>query len=297
MTNVQSLADECTVLFADLAGSTQLYERVGDAAAFRLVDLSLQAMRDEVVHKNGRVVKHTGDGLMAVFGSGNDAADAATKIHQVVRNLPLSSGQKLAVRLAFHHGPVVQSDNDVFGETVNIAARLLELASPGRAITSMETARQLDPEWRILLHPLKARTLRGVSRLMEPFELVCESAGELTVVHTVNFDLDEKPELRLYLGAQSVVLDEQRPSVSLGRYPSSDLCVSDTRASRRHAQIELRGDKFVLVDRSSNGTFMAIDSEKEFVVSREEVVLRRHGRLALGRTSDGNPYSIGFVCV
>jgi class 3 adenylate cyclase len=297
MTNDTSLPADCTVLFADLAGSTQLYERVGDTLAFKLVDQSLHEMRNEIEQRSGRVVKHMGDGLMAVFADANSAADAAIRIHKVIRDLPLSSGQKLAVRLGFHSGPVVESDNDVFGDTVNIAARLLELASPGRAITSIETARRLDPEWRMLLHPMKPRTLRGVSRRAELFELVCESAGDLTVVHGVTVDAEEKPELRLYLGALSVVLDERKPSLRLGRDPSSDLCVTDTRASRQHAQIELRGDKFVLIDRSSNGTFVSIDGEKEFVLSREEVVLRKHGHLALGRSCLENAYAIGFVCI
>ena len=296
MTNAQSQV-EFTVLFADLAGSTQLYERVGDALAFRLVEQCLQLMRGEIEQRGGRVAKHTGDGLMAVFRDANRAAEAALRVHHAVRDLPLSTGPKIAVRLGFHTGPVVESENDVFGDTVNVAARLLELASPGRAITSLETARQLEPEWRVLLRPLKPRALRGVSRLTNPFELVCESPGELTVVQSVNFTAEEKPELRLYLGAQSVVLDERNPSVRLGRDPSSEICVSDTRASRQHARIEFRGDKFVLIDRSSNGTFVAVDDEKEFVLSREEVVLRKHGQLALGRTCVSNAYSIGFVCM
>lgn len=297
MTNTSSTPAEFTVLFADLAGSTQLYERVGDAAAFRLVDRCLQLMRTEIEGHGGRVVKHTGDGLMAVFRDSNSAAETVLRTHQAVRDLPLSAGQRVAVRLSFHTGPVVESDNDVFGDTVNIAARLLDLASPGRALTSAETARRLEPEWRVLLHSLKPRTLRGVSRLITPFELVCESPGDLTVVQSVNFETEEKPELRLFLGARAVVLDERNPCVRLGRDPSSDLCVGDTRASRQHAVIEFRGDKFVLADRSSNGTFVAMDEEKEFVLSREEVVLRKHGHLALGRTCVGNPYSIGFVCM
>jgi len=297
MTDIQPRRPDPTVLFADLAGSTRLYERVGDSAAFSLVDRCLQVMRAEIERRGGRFVKHTGDGLLAVFEEADRACDAAIRIHQVVRDLPLSSGQTLAVRLGFHSGPVVDNGSDVFGDTVNIAARLLELASPGRAITSLETVRQLGPEWRPLLHPLQARSLRGASRLTELFELVCDSLGDLTVVQTVNFDADEKPELRLYLGEQSLVLNAETPSARLGRDPLSDLRISDTRASRQHAQIEMRGDKFVLADRSSNGTFVAIDGEKEFVLSREEVVLRRHGCFALGRSCADNPHIIGFVCV
>jgi len=297
MTNATPLPPECAVLFADLAGSTQLYERVGDSTAFELVDRCLQAMRGEVEQKFGRVVKHTGDGLMAVFTDADRAADASVKIQQVVRELPLSAGQKLAVRIGFHFGPVVESAGDVFGETVNIAARLVELASPGRAITSAETVRQLAPEWQAMLHPLPARTLRGVSKPAVLFEFVCEAIGDLTQVQTLSFEIEDEPELRLYLGTRTVVLDMQRPSIRIGRDPAAQLRVSDTRASRQHAEIELRGDKFVLVDRSSNGTFVAIEGEKEFMLSREEVVLRGRGHFALGGPCLGNPNAISFVCI
>jgi len=298
MTNTQQpLPPECTVLFADLAGSTQLYERVGDSTAFELVDRCLQAMRGEIERKGGRVVKHTGDGLMAVFAEADRAADASVKIQQVVRELPLLAGQRLAVRIGFHFGPVVESAGDVFGETVNIAARLVELASPGRAITSPETVRQLAAEWKTLLHPLPARTLRGVSKPVALFELVCEALGDLTQVQTLTFEIEDEPELRLYQGTQALVLDMKRPSIRIGRDPSVDLHITDTRASRQHAQVELRGDKFVLVDRSSNGTFVAIEGEKEFMLSREEVVLRGRGHFALGGPCQGNPHTISFVCI
>jgi hypothetical protein len=215
----------------------------------------------------------------------------------VVRDLPLLAGQKLAVRIGFHFGPVVENAGDVFGETVNIAARLVELASPGRAITSSETVRQLAPEWQAMLHPLPARTLRGVSKPATLFELVCEALGDLTQVQTLNLEIEDEPELRLYLGTRTVVLDMQRPSIRIGRDPAAQLRVSDTRASRQHAEIELRGDKFVLVDRSSNGTFVAIEGEKEFMLSREEVVLRGRGHFALGGPCLGNPNAISFVCI
>ncbi len=297
MTSAPLHPPERAVLFADLAGSTQLYERVGDSTAFELVDRCLQTMRTEVESKNGRVVKHTGDGLMAVFPEADRAADASVRMQQVVRELPLSAGQKLAIRIGFHFGPVVESGGDVFGETVNIAARLVELASPGRAITSADTVRHLAVDWQPLLHAIPARALRGVSRPISLFELVCEGAGDVTVVQTVNFEPEDEPELRLYLGTQTAVLDAENPSIRIGRDPTAQLRVSDTRASRQHAVIELRGDKFVLVDRSSNGTFVAIEGEKEFMLSREEVVLRGRGHIALGGPCPGNPNTITFVCV
>ena len=181
---------ECAVLFADLVGSTQLYERVGDKIAFELIDRCIRDMRIAVETKGGRVVKHTGDGLMAVFRDADSAADATLVIHQTVKDIPSSPEQRLAVRIGFHFGPVVASGTDVFGETVNFAARLAELASPGKAITGSETARRLGPEWRSVLHQLPARVVRGLSKPVEVCELMCEAAGELTIVQSDHFLLE-----------------------------------------------------------------------------------------------------------
>ncbi len=291
-------AKECAVLFADLVGSTQLYQRVGDTSAFELVDRSIRAMRIVVETKRGRVVKHTGDGLMAVFNDADSAADATLAIHQNLKELPYApEQQRLAVRIGFHFGPVVVSGTDVFGETVNFAARLAELASPGKAITSAETARRLGPEWRSVLHALPPRVIRGLSRPVELCELMCEAVGELTIVQSDHFLLETEPELRLYLDSISLVLNSTKPSAQIGRDPAADLVVGDTQSSRRHAAIELRGDKFVLIDRSSNGTFVQIEGEREFLLSRDEVVLRGRGQFALGRSCANSPQVVSFVCI
>lgn len=287
----------CTVLFADLIGSTQLYERVGDSAAYRLVDRSLNAMQQTIEYKGGRIVKHTGDGLMAVFDRADAAADAALSIHAALRELPDAGGQRLAVRIGFNFGSVIEGGQDLFGETVNFAARLAELATAGRALTTAETREQLSAHWRNQLNALPPRVLRGASRPFELYELKCESLGDITVLKSAPFDLDDaRQELQLRLGDIVVVVDEQQPLVRLGRSADADLNVRDTLASRKHAEIELRGDKFVLIDRSSNGTYVRIEGEKEFLLSREEAVLHGHGHLALGGSCEGNPYVITFIC-
>ncbi|MBT9497527.1 MULTISPECIES: adenylate/guanylate cyclase domain-containing protein [Zoogloea] len=290
-------AQECAVLFADLVGSTQLYQRVGDSPAFELVDRSIREMRIAVETKRGRVVKHTGDGLMAVFRDADSAADATLAIHQALKELPATPDQRLAVRIGFHFGAVVASGTDVFGDTVNFAARLAELASPGKAITSAETARRLGPEWRSVLHTLPPRVIRGVTRPVELCELMCEAVGELTIVQSDHFLLETEPELHLYLDANALVLNSSKPSARIGRDPAADMVIADTQSSRRHAEVELRGDKFVLIDRSSNGTFVQIDGEREFLLSREEVVLRGRGHFSLGRSCSNSPQVISFVCI
>jgi len=292
-----SEATQYTVLFADLVDSTQLYERVGDSSAFRLVDRCLKEMSKAIEERGGRVVKHTGDGLMVVFIAADQATETAAKLHQLVRDLPQSGGQRLAVRIGFHYGSVIESGGDFFGETVNFAARLAELASPGRALTTAETRAQLSPHWQGSLNQLPPRVLRGASRPCDLYELKCEAIGDITVLQSAQFEIEDNHELKLFLLDQTLILNEARPVVRLGRDTGADLKVGDSRASRRHAEIELRGDRFILVDRSSNGTFVSIEGEKEFLLSRGEAVLRDQGHIALGGTCHGNPFAISFICL
>jgi class 3 adenylate cyclase len=296
MTATSVAPREYTVLFADLVGSTQLYERVGDNVAFELVDGCLKELRKVVEHRRGTVIKHTGDGLMAVFGDADRAAEAAVAMHLKLRETPAHE-QRLAVRIGFHFGPVIVSRSDVFGETVNFASRLAELAAPGRALTTAETWRRLSDEWKRQLHQAAPRVLRGASRPLDLFELRCESMGDITVLQDAGATGEADHELKLFLDEQTLVLNAAKPIARLGRDPSADLRVSDKRASRQHAQIELRGDKFVLIDRSTNGTFVAIEGEKEFLLSREEAVIRGQGHIALGSSCRGNPTAISFVCI
>lgn len=286
---------ECVVLFADVVGSTQLYERIGDSAAFRQVDKCLKSVQKSIESKQGNVIKHTGDGFLAVFRSTNDAAEASVAIHN---NLPFQQpGIRLSVKIGFQAGHVIQQHNDIFGETVNLAARLTELSTPGRVIISGETAELLGKEWKALLTPLTPRILRGASRPVSLFELKCDTMGDATVVREIPLDmLVDEPELKLVLNEQSLTLNKKFPIARVGRDSSADLRVSDTRASRRHAEIELRGDKFILNDRSSNGTYICIDTEKELFICREEFILHDKGHISLGGSCTDSLFLISFVC-
>lgn len=287
-----------TVLFVDLVGSTSLYERVGDREAYRLVDLSIKALQQAIESKGGKIIKHTGDGLMAVFDQTDAAASAALAMNSALRDAPGPADQRLSARVGFNYGSVIESRSDLFGETVNFAARLAELASSGRALVTAETREQLSHHWRNQLNALPPRVLRGASRPIELFELECEVLGDTTVLRISDFDADDllTQEMQLRLGEQFVVVDTLRPLVRIGRALDADLVVRDNLASRRHAEIELRGERFVLIDRSSNGTYVRIDDEKEFVINREETVLRGQGVFSLGRSSDNNPVAVHFVC-
>src|SRR5438132_753259 len=119
---------QTTVLFADVSGSTKLYETAGDAAALTAIGRCIEHMRKAAESTGGRVVKTIGDEIMALFPSPDAAAGAASEMHATIEQLPEVGGAKLGVRVGFHSGPVIQREDDVFGDTVNMAARLGEQA-------------------------------------------------------------------------------------------------------------------------------------------------------------------------
>ena len=134
-----------TVLFADVSESTKLYEAAGDKIAHAVIGGCLEAMRRAAEASGGRVVKTIGDELMVIFGLPDAAAAAAAEMQAAVDKMPIVAGNKLGLRIGFHGGPVIQKDNDVFGDTVNLAARLVATAVKGQIITSSDTARLLNP--------------------------------------------------------------------------------------------------------------------------------------------------------
>ena len=129
------------VLFADVSGSTKLYEIVGDTKAHEAIERCVRLFSSITVDNGGRVVKTIGDEVMSIFSEPSQAAAAAKAIQSGVESMaPVDRVRLGGVRIGFHEGPLVERDGDVFGDTVNLTARgSTEMAARGQIITSLET--------------------------------------------------------------------------------------------------------------------------------------------------------------
>ncbi|MCG3187308.1 MAG: hypothetical protein IOMNBAOH_01916 [Rhodocyclaceae bacterium] len=292
-----ALPSEYAVLFADLTGSTSLYERMGDGPAFMLVKQCLDLMQDVVTAGLGRVVKITGDGIMAAFTSAEAAADAAVEIHRTLHASRYVQGLNLGVRIGFHYGPVVESDTDLFGDTVNLASRMAALAVPGKIMITRTTASSLRESWRSLLRPGPRVSVKGFARPIELVELLCDTQDELTNVGEPPIETPSPGQLRLYLKGQTVIYAGDKYRLHLGRDKNADLRIVTLSASRLHAEIELRNGKFVLIDASTNGTYLTTEGEPEIKLCHEEATLRGHGWLCLGEPRGSASEPIEFFCL
>src|SRR3989440_10576218 len=289
---------ELAVLFADVSGSTRLYEKLGNAHALVAVGRCLDLVRAVCEGRGGRVVKTIGDEAMTVFRSVDDTAEAAAEIQAKLDELPPVGGTRLAMRIGFQFGAAIESDGDVFGDSVNVAARMVALAKAGQVITSSETVAALSPWLQSRFRELDSLTVKGKAQDVRICELLWqESADELTALSTRPKSQPAKMWLRL--GEREIELTESQDALTLGRDLQCDIVIGDKMASRMHARIERRRDKFVLVDQSSNGTYVTVDGEKEILVRREELVLRRRGQISFGHSASapGSGEVVMFCCL
>jgi class 3 adenylate cyclase len=284
------------VLFADVSGSTKLYEMVGDKAAHEAIDLCVKLLSALTEQHGGRVVKTIGDEVMAIFPRPGEAARAAVDIQLGMSEMAPVDKVRLGVRVGMHFGPVVERDGDVFGDTVNLAARLTEVASKGQIITSLETVQWLEPIQRLDCRTLYEITVKGKEKDVSICEVLWTDTDDATQLVSSRASTDGTDTLRLVYRSRVLNLSEEHPSLVMGRDAAADLVVPDRMASRTHCVIERRQDKFVLTDRSANGTFLSIDGDREIVLRREESLLRSHGYIALGQPRATATELVEFFC-
>lgn len=271
------------VLFADISDSTRLYDTLGDAQAKRLVDECMQMMRGVIAQYHGRVIKTIGDEIMCVLPDADSGHLTATDILLKVDELQAVANVKRAVRIGFHAGLVIEDNGDVFGDTVNIAARMTALAKGMQIITTGATVAQLSPALRESIRKITALSIKGKDNDIEVCEVLWQAGADVTMA-TASTSAVREINLELTYGARRFVLDEAACGIALGRDPGCQIVLMDRKASRVHARIERRRDKFFLVDQSSNGTYVTFAGESEIVLRREELILRGRGQIAFGHS-------------
>ena len=296
-TSFAEASRQTTVLFADVTGSTKLYEAAGDALAAEAIGRCLEKLRLSAEATGGRVVKTMGDSVMALFSNPDAAASAAARMQVAIESLPPLGDIKLGVRIGFHAGPVIQRDNDIYGDTVNVAYRLHEQAKKGQVLTSDDTASLLPQLLRNSTRLLYSVQVKGKAEDVALCELVWRQSPDTTdLATTVAVLRIPLARLRLkYLG-EDIARRRGSDSLLIGRDAGCDLVVADTKASRQHCTIERRQDRFLLRDHSTNGTFVTVVDEMEVVLQREEFPLRKRGWIAFGQPRAGTSDIVEFFC-
>jgi len=272
------------VLFADLVGSTRLYDELGDREAHIIAAGCLLGIRHTVERFGGVVVKTIGDEVMATFLTADAVFGCAEAIVAGMRCTSLGSEKPLGVQVGFAYGSVIEEKGDVFGDTVNVAARMVELADSQRIFTTGATAGQLDDSMRGRLRYVERVEIKGRQHPVEVFEL---ATGHETLVRfaeappAVTPQADE-PWLLVSCRGKQHVIRGPRNSLTIGRDESNDVVLENPSASRFHARIEWRKRAFYLVDRSSNGTTVVSETGRVTTLRKDDLRIKGSGTFGVG---------------
>lgn len=286
------------ILFADIAKSTHLYETLGNKTAQSLIGACLSLLSKITIEHEGLVIKTIGDEIMCTFPTANDAVEAAIAMNReleqlMIKDMPGVVPPNIYVGIQF--GPVIREDNDVFGDAVNVAARMVAMAKQRQIITTQDTIEALKDAHKSSARIIDKTTVKGKSGEMNIYEVVWEQQ-DATVMVDDSLDarkIESKMELKFQ--GSTVQVDQNRPSVTLGRQSHNDVVVNDGRVSRTHARIEYRRGKFILIDQSTNGTFALIQRKKNITLRRDEATLFGSGIIGLGReVTDESPVAIHY---
>jgi class 3 adenylate cyclase len=292
-----------TVLFADLRGSTGLFESLGNAEATSVVTHCVNALGAPVTGHGGHVVKTLGDGLMAVFDTPPEAVNSAMLMHDVLDGIASRGHERgasvglraLRLQVALARGEVVEMAGDCYGDAVNVAARLLDHASDNETLVTQEVLQDLPPDLRGRFRSLDKLGLRG---RVEPVHVhvmggrrastdqAVTQFGDVATVH-------EPDGLRLMWDDLHRIYASQQMPVVLGRSPQASFCVDDSRVSRSHARVDWHGGSFQLTDLSFNGTYVRFNDGEIVSLRRGSCTLHGSGTIGLG----GSPLASQSACV
>lgn len=277
-----------TVVFADLVGSTGIFERLGDETAGRFVTQLTTALSKTFEQHNGRVVKLLGDGLFVVFPEEAQALAACIAIQQRLTDKPVypgGTGHPVQMQMGVESGEVVEIEGDCYGDAVNSAARLADLAGADQILTTQRVREALPADQQAQLRSLGPIYLRGKNEGTEVYrvEWQPERDDEATVMGVSMFKAPKDAHLEISAAGQVLRLQPRGDRLTLGRSTTASLAVNDPRVSRVHATVEWRGGQFVLSDASSFGTWVYMGNQSEPVVLRRtECYLVGEGMITLG---------------
>ena len=298
MTSMTEKTIECAIMFADIAGSTKLYESLGDLQAQFIVSQCLTRMSEICNRYSGVIVKTVGDEIMCYFPTADDAVMAAQNINQFLENDSASGAVNLSVRIGLHFGQVVEQEKDLFGDAVNLAARMTAIAKAKQIMTTQATVDKLSARLAEAARLYDEAVVKGKQEEIKMFEILWGQQDVTTIISSRDISKHMVTTcLKLRYRNRELTVKAEDKSFVMGRGRQCGLIVEALLASRSHALLEYRRSKFVLIDQSTNGTFVQTQDGREVYLRREELPLSGQGIISLGQAIDNEQENlIYFEC-
>ena len=282
---------QCIVMFADVAGSTAMYENLGDSVARERISKALNSLIAICRRHKGRLVKTIGDEILVYFLDTDLALMAATLIQETIEDDRSPETVGLSIRIGMHYGPAILADDDIFGDTVNVAARVVAMTKARQILMTGSLADTINSnELKAKARPYDRIQIKGKEHLLDIYMLAWEEESEITNMATGNmtnpFKIEKGDGLLLTYRNETTRLDNDSDSINIGRGKSCDLIIKGDLISRFHATISVRRGKFVLSDQSTNGTFVRTLDGQNIFLRQEDLTLFGSGVISLGKNVD-----------
>lgn len=280
------------ILFANICNKTLIFNRKGNKPGQALISDCHDIMRDRLLNAGGFVLRSTSGDILAVLATPDDACRAACAMQEGLTSSPMS------VKVGFHYGAAIPYEGDIYGDAVNLAARLAALAAPGEIMTTGMTADMMSPIFRRHLRHVTTATLKGKQRSTDIHEVIWNTDG-LTIDSTAFDEVINSRSVILRLKHKDILyqVDVHHPRLSIGRDKGNDLVWPLEVASRRHAIIEIKHGRSVLTDLSSNGTYVAIRKQAPIRLKRDSTNLFLSGSIGLNsHLEESDETTIYFEC-
>ena len=280
-----------SVLIADIVSSTALYEQLGDTEARALVSGGVRTLSETVVAAGGWVVKSMGDGILSSFKC-DTAMSAALEMMEKMEM------HGMEIRVGIHYGEVIEVNRDIFGDVVNTAARIADIARANEILISKSFWSQLDPETQERVQSVPPVSVKGKREPLQLFSILSGEggaiSGELTLAMVEPEEESSTRRMELVYAGQAYVL-EGEGSVQLGRGSKCEIVVAHHKVSRMHARIFYRKPDYVIADSSTNGTFIVPENGSQAHILRRDTVLFGSGVIYLGAApGTENAQAVGF---
>lgn len=287
------------VLIADVCGSTPLYESSGSTKALDIITDCLDRISSIAEAEGGRVLRSKGDDILCTFPTADDAVRAANRMVEA------QAGGAVEIHIGMDFGPIVETRAGLFGDTVNVAARMLAIAKPGEIITTDALVEQLSPTERARVRFLDNLTVKGKSGALGVYSVFKNDSDVTYYVgddghRTVQFRTLQRPEspkamVTLDFAGAILVRHEGDQGLHIGRSRKADLVIDEPCVSREHALITVRRGRVLLTDLSSTGTWIAQAHGEPLLVKRDVVQLADRGIISPGlKPKDDAPTLIHY---
>ncbi len=276
---------DITIMFVDIAGSTRLYQEYGDTIAQDSIARCLIRLSEVIKRHKGTVVKFIGDEILCYMLDPELAFHAAYKLQEIAKETVDPNGMQLSLRIGMHYGSAIIEATDLYGDSVNVAAAMRDIAKGGQIIATDAMVSHIPPEISHFTRRYDTSRIKGRQEETVIYEILWEGEASTQILSgTTSLEKMKSSKLQLSFMETELALLANMPALTIGRDKDCSIIIEGDLVSRQHATIEYRRGKFLIKDQSTNGTYILTDDGRSIYLRREDFPLWGDGKISLGKT-------------